>query len=241
MAESMAEWRVVVADDEPAARRGVRQLLSAAPRFAVVAECRYGSEVLAALRAATFDVLFLDVQMPGMDGFEVLRRCPAERMPLTVFLTAHDRYALPAFDAAAVDYLLKPVAESRFTATLERLERRLADRPRQRAPRFAVATARETLFLEAHEIEWIAAAGNYVKLWAGSRGYLTRDSLDRLEGVLRGHGFVRLHRGALVQRSSVRSLVDDERTGLSVLLVSGARVAVSRRRRADVVAALRSG
>ncbi|HEX6204001.1 MAG TPA: LytTR family DNA-binding domain-containing protein [Thermoanaerobaculia bacterium] len=237
----IAEWKVVVADDEPAARRGVRQLLARFPRFAVVAECRNGAEVLAALAADPADVLFLDVQMPGMDGFEVLGRCPAERTPLTVFLTAHDDHALRAFEAAAVDYLLKPVAEARFTATLGRLERQLAGRPRPVAPRlrFAVATPRETLFVEPDQIDWIAAAGNYVKLWVGPRGHLVRDSLDRLEGELRRHGFVRVHRGALVQRARVRSLLDDAGTGLSALLVSGARVPVSRRRRAGVVAALR--
>src|SRR6476661_8566116 len=105
-----AEWRVLVADDEPAARRGVRQLLAAFPSFRVVGECRDGAETLASLDTLNPHVVFLDIQMPGIDGLEIVRRRTAERMPVVVFLTAYDQFAIQAFEAAAFDYLLKPVS-----------------------------------------------------------------------------------------------------------------------------------
>src|SRR6059036_3804888 len=120
-----AEWGALIADDEPAARRGVRQLLAPFPEFAVVGECRNGAEVLATLDVLKPHVVFLDVQMPGIDGFEVIRRRTPERMPAVVFLTAYDQFAIRAFEAQALDYLVKPVAEARFAATMKRLARQL--------------------------------------------------------------------------------------------------------------------
>src|SRR3954469_6746335 len=107
------EWKALVADDEPAARRGVRQLLAAFPDFAVVGECRNGAEVLQALDVLAPDVVFLDIQMPGVDGLEVIRRRPPERMPYVVFLTAYDQFAIRAFEAQALDYLVKPIGATR--------------------------------------------------------------------------------------------------------------------------------
>ena len=120
-----SRWRVLIADDEPAARLGVRQLLAAFPQFAVAGECRNGAEVLATLDVSAADMIFLDIQMPGIDGFEVIRRRTAERMPAVVFLTAYDQFAIRAFEADALDYLVKPVSEARFAATMKRLMRRL--------------------------------------------------------------------------------------------------------------------
>src|SRR6267378_4483561 len=137
------EWSALIADDEPAARRGVRQLLAAFPEFAVVGECRNGAEVLAALDTLTPDVVFLDVQMPEVDGFEVIRRRTPERMPAVVFMTAYDQFAIRAFEAQALDYLLKPVAEARFVTTVKRLLRQLrAASPSAGEPRIAVTTSR---------------------------------------------------------------------------------------------------
>src|SRR5687767_8529291 len=112
------QWKALIADDEPAARRGVRQLLAGFPEFTVAGECRNGAEVLTALDIAAPDVIFLDIQMPGIDGFEVIRRRTPERMPAIIFLTAYDQFAVRAFEAEALDYLVKPVSEARFAATM---------------------------------------------------------------------------------------------------------------------------
>src|SRR6185503_9848456 len=120
-----AKWKALIADDEPVARRGVRQLLANFPEFAVAGECRNGAEVLAALNTSAPDVIFLDIQMPGIDGFEVIKRQTVERMPAVVFLTAFDQFAIKAFETEALDYLVKPVSEARFAMTMKRLVQRL--------------------------------------------------------------------------------------------------------------------
>lgn len=233
-----ARWRVVVADDEPAARRGVRQLLDAFPEFSVVGECRDGREVLECLVRLAPDVLFLDVQMPEIDGFEVIRRRTPERMPATVFLTAFDQFAIQAFEAEALDYLVKPVSEARFGATMRRLARRLSSNGAPVEPTILVTTGRGTLVIRLREIDWIESADDYARVWVGGRSYLLRESLDSLESRVAAHGFVRAHRCALVRVAGVRAL-ERRRGGSTVaLLANGARVSVSRRRRAVFAAAL---
>src|SRR5687767_12971199 len=176
------KWSVLIADDEPAARRGVRQLLATFPEFAVAGECRNGAEVLAALEVSAPDVVFLDIQMPGIDGFEVIRKRGVERMPAVVFLTAFDQFAIKAFEAEALDYLVKPVSEARFAATMKRLTRRLSSAARTtRDERIVVTTSRGAAVLHISEIDWIEAAGNYAQLWIGERNYFLRESLQLLE------------------------------------------------------------
>jgi two-component system LytT family response regulator len=186
-----SKWKALIADDEPAARRGVRQLLEAFPQFAVAGECRNGAEVLAALDASEPDVVFLDIQMPGIDGFEVIRRRSVERMPAVVFLTAFDQFAIKAFEAEALDYLVKPVSEERFAATIRRLTKRLSTST-QSAPeeRIVVTTSRGAAVLHVNEIDWIEAAGNYAQLWIGQRNYFLRESLQTLEERVNRHGFI---------------------------------------------------
>jgi two-component system, LytTR family, response regulator len=234
------EWRVLIVDDEPAARRGVRQLLAAFPEFAVAGECRNGAEALAALDALTPDVVFLDIQMPGIDGFEVIRRRTLERMPEVVFLTAYDQFALRAFEAEALDYLVKPVGEARFAATMKRLMKRLrSSATAARDENIVVTTSRGATVLNVGEIDWIEAAGNYSQLWVGSRGYFLRESLQSLEGRVSKHGFVRAHRRALVRLDGVRELARDGAGALIAALDCGARIPVSRRRSAAFAAAVR--
>ena len=234
-----ARWKALIADDEPAARRGVRQLLAAFPEFVVAGECRNGAEVLAALDNSSTDVVFLDIQMPGIDGFEVIKRRTVERMPAVVFLTAFDQFAIRAFETEALDYLVKPVSESRFAATINRLLKRLQSSERAREETILVTTSRGATVLHLSEIDWIEAAGNYSQLWVGTRSYFLRESLQLLEKRVEKNGFVRAHRRALVRLGGVRELTRT-RAGASIaVLASGVRVPVSRRRSALFTAALR--
>jgi two-component system LytT family response regulator len=235
------KWKVLIADDEPAARRGVRQLLADFPAFIVVGECRDGREVLAALDTLRPDVLFLDIRMPEVDGFEVIRRRTPERMPAVVFLTAYDQFAIRAFDAEAHDYLVKPVSEARFAVTMKRLTKRLSSGAvPHREQGIAVSTARGAVVVPLGDIDWIEAADNYARLWVGNRSYLLRESLTALEQRLSAHGFVRAHRQALVNLSQVRALNSGEGDESFALLACGAKVRISRRRRTAFVAAIRS-
>jgi two-component system LytT family response regulator len=218
----------------------VRQLLEPFADFAVVGECRDGREVLVALDSLQPDVLFLDILMPEINGFEVIRRRTPDRMPTVVFLTAFDQFAIRAFEAEAHDYLVKPVSERRFAATMKRLTRRLSRGAATREPSLAVATSRGTLVLPLREIDWIEAADYYARLWVGARNYLLRESLAALEPRVSPHGFARAHRKALVRISNVRELRWNPDGELVAMLVSGGKVRVSRRRRASFAAAVRA-
>src|SRR5215216_7469675 len=145
------KWKVLIADDEPVARRGVRQLLVNFPEFVVAGECRNGVEVLVALETSGPDVIFLDIQMPGIDGFEVIKQRTVERMPAVVFLTAFDQFAIKAFETEALDYLVKPVSEARFALTMKRLVKRLQSRS-SRQETIVVTTARGATVLHLNEI-----------------------------------------------------------------------------------------
>jgi two-component system LytT family response regulator len=235
-----SEFRVLVADDEPAARRGVRQLLAAFPEFSVAGECRNGAEVLAALDAVRPDVVFLDVQMPEIDGFEVIRRRTPERMPAVVFLTAYDQFAIRAFEAQAMDYLVKPVTEARFAATMKRLRRQLSAAAAPREQSLVVSTPRGAVVVLLREIDWIESADNYARIWTGGRSYLLREPLRELESRVRAHGFLRAHRRALVRVDAVRELALSKSGELGAVLRSGTRIPISRRRRAAFTRALRA-
>jgi two-component system LytT family response regulator len=232
---------VVIADDEPAARRGVRQLLAAFPDFTVVGECRDGAETLASIETLGPHVVFLDIQMPGLDGFEVIRRRTPDRMPAVVFLTAFDQFAVRAFEAAAFDYLLKPVSAERFGATMARLVRRLrADAPAGEDPAVVVKASRGTIVIPLREIDWIEAEDKYVRIWTGGRSYLLREPLRDVERRVRGQGFARAHRRALVRLAAAREVTVAKDGGVFASLGNGARVPISRRRRAAFLAAVRT-
>lgn len=234
------KWKALIADDEPTARRGVRQLLATFPEFVVAGECRNGAEVLAALDTSPPDVVFLDIQMPGIDGFEVIKRRTVERMPAVIFLTAFDQFAIKAFETEALDYLVKPVSEARFATTINRLLKRLQSKSEPvREETIVVTTSRGATVLHLNEIDWIEAAGNYSQLWVGTRSYFLRESLQLLEQRVQRNGFIRAHRRALVRLDGVRELTRT-RAGASVaVLESGVRVPISRRRSASFMTAFR--
>jgi len=251
----MDKIRTIIADDEPLARRGIRQLLGPHRDVAVVAEARNGRETVRALRELKPDLLFLDVQMPGLDGFGVLREVGANYMPAVIFVTAYDEFAVRAFNAHALDYLVKPLEEARFVEALERmrellrslkgvelarkLSALLATREKERAKqRILVPTSSGDLVIDADEIEWIEADDYYAAIHARGGRHLIRESLASLERRLDNMRFVRAHRSVIVNMDRVREVLREDGEALLVLS-GGVRVPVSRRRREHVKRLLR--
>ncbi|HEY2376323.1 MAG TPA: response regulator [Gemmatimonadaceae bacterium] len=250
----------LIADDEPLARRGIRQLLAPHHDVDVVGEARNGRETVHLARTLRPDLLFLDVQMPELDAFGVLRALTPSPLPAVIFVTAYDHFAVRAFESHALDYLVKPIEEARFVEALQRtrdrmrslaaveLSHRLAAllSPRERASltrglcptRLVVPTSAGELVLEAEEIDWIEADDYYAAIHARGRRHLMRQSLAVLERRLDPEQFVRAHRGAIVNIERVRELRGD--AGETVLLLrDGTRVPVSRRRREHVTRRIR--
>jgi len=247
--------RSIIADDEPLGRRGIRQLLIRHPDIEVLAETRNGRETVRAIRELRPQLLFLDVQMPELDGFDVLREIGPRAMPAVIFVTAHDEFAVRAFDAHALDYLVKPLEEKRFAEALERMRERirsvkavdeskklsalLAARDQERSKqRIMVPTSAGDLVLDADEIDWIEADDYYAAVHARHGRHLIRESLASLEQRLDSSRFLRAHRSAIVNVDRVREMTSDQ--GETLLVLSdGVRIPVSRRRRAQVTRALR--
>src|SRR5262245_3817091 len=241
-----ARTRVVVADDEPLARERLRMLLSSEPWLELVAECQNGIEAIDAIQGLAPDLVFLDVQMPGATGFEVIEAVGAENMPPVVFVTAYDQYALKAFDVRALDYLLKPFDRERFQQALSRarqrvgnsgpgeLERRLLalmqdlKQTPHRVDRFVVKSGGRVYFVRAEEIDWIESAGNYVKLHVGSETHLLRETMTAIEAQLDPEAFFRIHRCHIVNIERVRELQPSFNGEYAVFLKNGARLTLSR-------------
>ena len=229
----MAEIRALIVDDEPLARRGIRQLLAAYPDVVVAGEARDGREAVRALATLKPDLVFLDVQMPGLDGMGVIRAHGADRMPVTVFVTAHDEYAVRAFEAQALDYLVKPLAEARFRSTIARVRERI--RAARAGPRIAVPTETGELLLDAGEIDWIGARDDHAEIHVGARRYRVRQSLSALEARLDDTRFARIHRSAIVRLTHVRELRTDPASRTATLVLhDGTSLPVGRRRLARV-------
>lgn len=242
----LAKTRVVIADDEPLGRARLRMLLADEPWIEVVAECADGPATIAAIGKFDPGLVFLDVQMPGGSGFDVIDAIGAARMPFVVFVTAFDRYALRAFDVHALDYLLKPFDRDRFREALGRareqidrrsngdLERRLLALVSDLKPgpqpleRFVIKSAGRVFFVRAAEIEWIEAAGNYVKLHVGSETHVFRETMNALEAKLDPAVFFRIHRSHIVNIERVRELEPWFNGEYVVFLTSGARLTLSR-------------
>ena len=241
-----ARTRVLVADDEPLARERLRMLLRSEPGLELVAECQNGSEAIDAIQELQPDLVFLDVQMPGATGFEVIEAVGAGRMPPVVFVTAYDQYALRAFDVRALDYLLKPFDRERFQQALSRarqrvhhdapgdLERRLLalvqdlKQTPHKVDRFVVKSGGRVYFVRAEEIDWVESAGNYVKLHVGNETHLLRETMTAIESQLDPEMFFRIHRCHIVNIERVRELQPSFNGEYVVFLRTGARLTLSR-------------
>jgi two-component system LytT family response regulator len=238
--------RALIVDDEPLARRKIRRLLRAAPDVTVVGECGSGPAAVAAVRDLSPNLIFLDVQMPGLDGFDVLSSCAPAHTPAVIFTTAYDEYAVRAFEIRAVDYLVKPFARARFEEALGRVragldratvgpdtrltslleELRLA---RARPSHLLAKDDGRTRLLSTDDIEWIEAAGNYVRVHSrGGASHLVRESMATLEARLDPRRFVRVHRSTIVSVACVREIQPWFRGDQVLILRDGTRVAMSR-------------
>jgi two-component system LytT family response regulator len=253
----MDKIRAVIADDEPLARRGIRQLLAPHANVEIVAEARNGRDAVRALRELKPDLLFLDVQMPVLDGFGVVDTVGAKNMPAVIFVTAYDEFAVKAFEAHALDYLVKPLEETRFRDALERVYERarsaeavnlshklsamlqMREQEHERArQRLLVPTPSGDLLLDVAEIDWIEADDYYAAIHVGTGRHLIRESLASLESRLDEKRFVRVHRSAIVCIDHIRKL--RKQAGETfVVLHNGVQVPVSRRRRSQVTRLLR--
>lgn len=210
----MNALRVLVVDDEPLAREGVVARLAGRADFLVVGECANADDAERAIADLAPDVVFLDVRMPGVDGFGLLERLAPARRPHVVFLTAYDRFALRAFDAEAVDYLLKPIDDERFARALERVRaaRRSAEREAKESggteypARFAVRVGRRVVVAHVSDIDWVEAIGDYCGLHTASKVHLLREPLHALEGRLDPRLFMRVHRSTIVRIDRVAEL-----------------------------------
>jgi len=236
--------RALIVDDEPLARRGVVLRLKQFKDVEVVGECEDGSSAVEKILTLSPDVVFLDVQMPGMDGFEVLRAIPKEDLPSVIFLTAYEQHALRAFEVHALDYLLKPVDDDRFREALERA-RLIGDRqsklqmaervlqmlqksPTQYVSRFPVRVGSRIRIVLADEIEWIAAAGDYAELHGGGRSHLIRETMNSLEEKLDPAQFLRIHRSRIVRCRCIRELRSIDNREYLVTLSDGSEHRSSR-------------
>jgi two-component system LytT family response regulator len=224
--------RALVVDDEPLARRNVTVLLRNDPDVGAVEECASGVEAIEAIRRWKPDLVFLDVQMPECGGFDVLEMLGADLPHAIIFVTAHDEYALRAFEAGALDYLLKPFDDARFVRALNRAKDKLAhyaSQAPQRAQRLVVKSPGQLLFLEVADVDWIEAASYYACLHVGDATHIIRRTLAELERDLGEGQFVRIHRSIIVNLERIRGLELQAGGEYEVVLKSGVRLRLSRR------------
>jgi two-component system LytT family response regulator len=234
--------RVLIADDEPLARDGLRRLVSADPRVDAIYEARNGREAVGAIRENRPHLVLLDIQMPRMDGFAVVEAVGPEEMPSVIFVTAHDQYAIRAFEVSAVDYLLKPVTEERFRLAFQRATGRIGcvspdestrqmltmldamAHPPRRLARLAIRAGEKTMFLPVDAVDRIEASENYVRLHAGQARHLLHVSMNAMEAALDPSTFVRIHRSHIVNVKRIKQVWSIAHGQYVVELASGERV-----------------
>jgi len=231
--ERATKIRTVVVDDEPLARSNITVLLARDPDIQVVGEYDSGAAALAGIRDIRPDLVFLDVQMPECDGFDVLERLGTALPLAVVFVTAYDQYALRAFEAGALDYLLKPFDDARFSSALKRAKERLAEQrdSRKGEDRFIIKGTGRVSFVKISDVDWIEAADYYACLHVGSKTHLLRRSLSELEEELNPQAFCRIHRSTIVNLDRVQSLKLNQEGEYDVLLRPGTVLRLSRRYR----------
>jgi two-component system LytT family response regulator len=243
---AMKKIRTLIVDDEPLARERLAALLANEQDIEIVAQCRDGEEAVTAIVDHEPDLVFLDVQMPQMNGFEVIDAVGGERMPLVIFVTAYDQHALRAFQVRALDYLLKPFDRERFNEALERARRQVEReetgdlgrrllalvkdlrRDQPRAERLVVKSGGRLFFLRTDEIDWVEAAGNYVRLHVGTTSHLLRETMNAIEGRLDPEKFFRIHRSRIVNMERIQELQPWLNGEYAVLLRTGTRLTLSR-------------
>jgi two-component system LytT family response regulator len=237
--------RTLIVDDEPLARRRIRRMLARHPEVDVIGECANGREAIAAIREQQPALVFLDVQMPEVDGFAVLKQISAEAMPLVIFVTAYDQYALRAFDVYALDYLLKPFDRRRFDQALQRAKSRLFNErsdvgeralalleelraQQSHLERMVIKAGGRAFFLKTEEIDWVEAEGKYVRLHVGKDSYLVREAISQIEAQLDPKRFMRIHRSTIVNLDRVRELQPWFHNDYRVILRDGTELMLSR-------------
>jgi two-component system, LytTR family, response regulator len=249
----MPKIRVLIVDDEPIARRGIGQQLKGEPEIEIVGECANGMEAVTAIKTKSPDLVFLDVQMPEMDGFEVIEAVGVERMPRVIFVTAYDQYTLRAFEVHALDYLLKPFDRDRFVKALNhaksslqrgefnrQLIRLLDDRLAARKPleRLVIKSGGRIYFLNVEEVDWIEAADNYVELHVGRESHLLRETISGLSARLDPARFLRIRHSTIVNIERVKELRPLFRGEYLIVLRDGTELTSSRRYRKNLDAIL---
>jgi two-component system LytT family response regulator len=243
----MNKIRTLIVDDEPLARQRIAMLLKEEPDIEVLGECGTGAEALAVIRRDSPDLLFLDVQMPEMDGFAMLAAVPPSQLPAVIFVTAFDQHALRAFEVEALDYLLKPFTTARFRETVQRARARLAIRPKDeslakalmalagRSPtgnnyltRLSVKTPGRIIFIKTAQITCIESAGNYVAVLVGKETHIVRDTINALEERLDPEKFLRISRSAIVNLDGIKELLPHAQGQHTVVLHNGKRLTMTR-------------
>jgi two-component system LytT family response regulator len=248
--------RTLIVDDEALARRTIRDLLNSDPDIELIGECGSGLEAVNFIHKQTPDLLFLDIQMPGMTGFEALARIEVERIPAIVFVTAFDQYALKAFDVHALDYLLKPFTDQRFDEALRKAKSHIelkeitrlsqslvallgergedeavSSKRKEFLTRFMIRSAGKAAFIKAEDVDWIAADDYYIKLYVGAKSHLLRLSMADLEEKLDPRKFLRIHRSTIINFDRVREMQRNVNGEYVVILKDGTQLKLSRSRR----------
>ena len=242
----MEKIRALIVDDEPLARDGVRLHLEEHDDVEVIGECGSGEAAVVAIENDAPDLVFLDVQMPGLDGFGVIEAIAADRLPAIVFVTAYDQFALRAFETHALAYLLKPFETERFNRALDRVRTQLRAKTKEIVDeklrdlvaslsgkeryleRLVARTSGRILILRVEDVDWIEAAANYVRVHIGPKQYLVRETMTHLEARLNPDRFLRIHRSIIVRKDRIKELEPLFQGDYSIILVDGTRLTSSR-------------